>query len=701
MRSRRGSRAPQRNPSVATETLIWRLRLTDQTSASAKRVAASLKAVEAEQRRVQRADDARARQAEATARRVAAAAQREQAARARQIARADAQRIRDENRRVAFERRSAASSARNAAAQQRREQLAAQRVARLNAGAFRRDERDRVRASRLSERLAQREQRLMQRNARSMDEGFRSGLSLLGGIGLAAATAVAGITVAFGGLVARIAESVVQIAAFRESSLTALRVVLGSSEAAGRTFRNAMTIANQTPLDTADVVRQQQALAVAGFSEREITPLLAASADLGSAFGTNASQGFSFAIGQIRAAGRLQGQELLQLQNANVSRQAILESIARQLNLGTGQRGIDAAAQAIRQRRVSDNVGIQAALDAVRTRLAGGGQLGAFAQAQSRTIGGAISNLRNAGFNLIASIDFERIPAVQKLKDLVVDLTGALSASSGAGRRAQQLLGAGLNATVNTIRAVVSFGRAALPVVLPIARAFGGGFLAGLRTGFTPLLAVLRALAGGGGPSARTLQALTFLARGLGTAFGLAAAALTTLLLGISTIGTVTSAAFAALVGVAGNIIPQVIGLFARIGTAISEGIAQGIRAAAAAPVQALRGVIAVLPGAAALQLAIRSPSRVFRDQIGAQIPAGLALGIQQGAPAARLAVDQLVAPPAVESGSLRRGGGSSPIVVNVTVQGGRDAQGTGEAVGDAVRRALQGIFVDLAEAGA
>lgn len=692
---------------MSAETLIWRLRLTDQTSSAAKRVAASLRAVEAQQRRVQRADDARARQAEATARRVALAAQREANARAAQIRRAEVAQARAENRRLAQERRNAQQAARlNAAAfrrdqqAERRQQQSVQRAARLNAQAFRRDERAQRGAAARAERFQVQQGRIMQRNQQSMQRGFNGGVALLGGLAAAAATAVAGLTIAFGGLVARIAQSVVEIAAFRESSLTALRVVLGSSQAAGRSFRNAMQIANQTPLDTADVIRQQQALAVAGFSEREITPLLAASADLGSAFGDRAAEGFSFAVAQIRAAGRLQGQELLQLQNANVSRQAILESIARQMNLGTGQRGIDAAQRAIQQRRVSDNVGIQAALDAVRARLAGGGQLGAFAQAQSRTIAGAISNLRNAGFNLVASIDFERIPAVQKLKDLVVELTGALGSASGAGRRAQALIGAGLNATVNTIRAVVSFGRTALPIVLPLVRALGGGLLEGLRIGFTPLLAVLRQLSGGGGPSAQTLQVLAFLARGLGTAFGVAAAAVSTLLLGISAIASVTTAAVGALVGLVGNAIPFVTSAFARIGTAVGEGIAQGIRAAANAPRAALQGLLSVLPGAAALQLAIRSPSRVFRDQIGAQIPAGLALGIQQGTPAARGAIDQLVAPPSVEPGGLRRGG-TGPITVNVTVEGGRDAAQTGEAVADAVRRALQGVFVELAEAGA
>lgn len=654
---------------MSAETLTWRLGLDDKTSGPARRIATALRQVESEQRRVQRADDARARQAQQTAQR---------------IARANAQ---------AF-RRDQSERARQVAAQQRN----AQRVARLNASAFRRDEALRTRGRRLDE-LSSRIAERINRQRIVANEGVRGGLALLGGIGLAAGAAVAGIAVQFGGLVTQIARSVVEIAAFRESSLTALRVVLGSSEAAGRSFRNAMRIANETPLDTADVIRQQQALAVAGFNERELTPLLAASADLGAAFGDRSAEGFSYAIAQIRAAGRLQGQELLQLQNANVSRSAILDSIARQMNLqgATPEAMRRAAQQAISQRRVSDAVGIQAALDAVRTRLAGGGQLGAFAQAQSRTIAGALSNLRNAGFNLVASIDFERIPAVQKLKDLVVGLTGALDASTGAGRRAQALIGAGLGATVNIIRGVVAFGRAALPVIVPIVRALGGGFLQGLRIGFTPLLGVFRALAGGG-PSQQTIQVLSFLASGLATSLGLAAAAVTTLGLAFGTLVGVPVAILGAVSGAVGNAIPVVTSAFSRIGTAIAEGIAAGIRAAAGAPRAALSALVSTLPGVAAARLLIQSPSRVFRDQIGAQIPAGLSLGIEAGTPRARGAIDQLVAPPRYEPGSLRAGATNS-VVVHVQVTAGRDAEETGAGIGDALRRELTLIFGELAEA--
>ena len=109
-------------------------------------------------------------------------------------------------------------------------------------------------------------------------------------------------------------------------------------------------------------------------------------------------------------------------------------------------------------------------------------------------------------------------------------------------------------------------------------------------------------------------------------------------------------------------------------------------------------GLVSALPGVAAARLLIRSPSRLFRDEIGAMIPAGLAAGVELGAPRARGAIDALVAPPDVAPGSLR-GRAAPQVSVQVTVEGGRDARETGDAVGDAVRRVMQQVFVELAEA--
>ena len=97
--------------------------------------------------------------------------------------------------------------------------------------------------------------------------GGGGGGGFLGGGGwgaiIAGATAAA---MAVGTISYALGRNVVEMAAFREATLSSLETVMGSSEAAGRTFRNAMTIAGQTPLDTADVVGMADRFAVAGVS---------------------------------------------------------------------------------------------------------------------------------------------------------------------------------------------------------------------------------------------------------------------------------------------------------------------------------------------------------------------------------------------------------------------------------------------------
>lgn len=69
------------------------------------------------------------------------------------------------------------------------------------------------------------------------------------------------------------------------------------------------------------------------------------------------------------------------------------------------------------------------------------------------------------------------------------------------------------------------------------------------------------------------------------------------------------------------------------VGYYISAGIASGIRGGSslitAAAVQAAKQALA----AAKRALGVRSPSRVFRDQVGRMIPAGIAQGVRQGGP--------------------------------------------------------------------
>ena len=78
------------------------------------------------------------------------------------------------------------------------------------------------------------------------------------------------------------------------------------------------------------------------------------------------------------------------------------------------------------------------------------------------------------------------------------------------------------------------------------------------------------------------------------------------------------------------------------LGYQISAGIAQGIRNGSALISDAARAAALSALATAKKALGIRSPSRLFRDEVGRQISRGLALGILDGAGEARGAADQM-----------------------------------------------------------
>lgn len=595
---------------------------------------------------------------------------------------------------------------RNRAAELRAHQSYFQRLSRMTQASFRENARLAAQARRDSARSAAAQ-------SRSQGALASSAFSLFGGVAsvaAGAAAALAGVAVGFAGIGLAAAGAVIEVAAFRESSLTALEAVLGSSGAAGRQFRNAITVANQTPLDTQDVIRQTQSFAVAGFGEREIAPLIAASADLGAAFGQRSSEGFALALSQIRATGTLQGQELLQLTNANVSRMAVLDSIARQMNLGQGDVGRRAAMTAISQRRVSSGVGEQAALDAVRGRLDQGGQLGSFARRQSETLTGALSNARNAVFNLLVGIDFANVPGLVAFKNVLLQITGALQSGSPAAAALRQGVMGAANAVGGLLARVINpaniaSGMAALGrgfasvqrfagIAWPIVRAFIQGVGPGFSLMIAPLRMLFASLTAGGGPSATTLTLLANAARGLGFVFGAVGGAIALLAAGLTGFFGLVSATITTGIGLVSNLAASMTIAFQGVGTGIIGGIIAGIRSAAGTLVSEVTGVGSLALSAARTALGIHSPSRVFADVIGRQIPAGIAMGVHDGAPMAQDAVSSIVSPrvPAL-------GGGGSPVSITIEVNGAAQPAETARAVRAELEDALGSIFGQWAEA--
>ena len=572
-----------------------------------------------------------------------------------------------------------------------------------------------ARVGRDQARAASQNARRMQENQRLLAAGTRQGLGLLGGLAIGAVGALAGIVEAFGGMGLAAARGVIEIAAFRESSLAALETVMGSSDAAGRSFRNAMVMANQTPADTADVVANFQRFAVAGFAEREIAPLVAATADIGAAFGTTASDSFALVTSQMRAAGKMDRGDLRQLLNAGVNTGEVLDSIARQMNIqgATEQTRRAAVLAAISRRQVTGEVGIQAALDATRNRLDRGDNLGTFARRQSETLVGALSNAKNAVFNMIAGMDFANIPGVQAFKNTLLAITAALAdgtpaaamlrgAVAGAANAVGGLFGriftvqnamGALQLAGRAFGAIGRFATAAWPVVRAFVSAIGPGFMAGIA----PLRAMLGSLMSGGPPSARTLALITGAARGLGSVIGFAAGAIATFLAAATGLAVGVAAVWGTLGGLVASGLTSLRAMFSTVGTGIVDGIIAGITGGVGRMGESIRGLGASAVQSARAALGIHSPSRVFADAIGRQIPAGIELGISQGSGGVNDAVAGLGSPGAMRLG----GGGVSFGDINISVMGGNTNAETATSLRDAVRAELEAVFGRMAEAGA
>lgn len=112
------------------------------------------------------------------------------------------------------------------------------------------------------------------------------------------------------------------------------------------------------------------------------------------------------------------------------------------------------------------------------------------------------------------------------------------------------------------------------------------------------------------------------------------------------------------------------------IGKNIIQGLIDGVGQLASKAVKAVTDIGGDMVDGVKSFLGIKSPSRVFRYQVGAQIPAGMALGIEDGTSDVQAAVRKMVAVPSGSSsvsvtGSVSGGAGGTsgrvPVTQNIT----------------------------------
>lgn len=132
------------------------------------------------------------------------------------------------------------------------------------------------------------------------------------------------------------------------------------------------------------------------------------------------------------------------------------------------------------------------------------------------------------------------------------------------------------------------------------------------------------------------------------------------------------------------------------LGSAIINGIVNGMRWAGGALKNMLLGLASDALNAAKRFLRIGSPSKVFADQVGKWIPAGIAVGIEDNSDAITMAVDTMSAETvgaftAEPAQSVTNNRNVGDITVNVIGAAGQDVDELAQAVADRINAMING----------
>lgn len=247
---------------------------------------------------------------------------------------------------------------------------------------------------------------------------IESGFETIKGAGLSAAAAVgtvaAAMAAAAGALLVAGGKWAVHNLSFQEDSLAAFKIMLGSQEAADRTFKQATKFAATTPFSSEEVISGYQRFLTAGFGEDKLDTLMKAVGDVGANMGNEKMQSVSIALGQIKAKGKLQGEEMMQLAEAGVGQMSVFEALERILGKSN-----EAVKKLVTTGKVTGEQGVEAVIEAIR-QTQSGGELGSAMKAKSRTLTGLFSSAADIPSTLL--FNSNALASLDPIKDLVDDI---------------------------------------------------------------------------------------------------------------------------------------------------------------------------------------------------------------------------------------------------------------------------------------
>jgi tape measure domain-containing protein len=210
-----------------------------------------------------------------------------------------------------------------------------------------------------------------------------------------------------------------------ETQTRSLQVLTGSLDNAKSIIAELQAFGAVTPFTSAELIETAKRLKAFGFETEKIVDVTKRLSDVAGATGADLG-GIATAFGQIQAKGRLQGEELLQLQERGVDIAGVLREEYK------------LSADEFRKALESGRIGADAVNFALEKLTETGGKYAGGAIAQSDTLSGKFSTLVDGVENIARVVGTVLSPAIKAILDQAIGAINSVNQLINIGRRAQQ-----------------------------------------------------------------------------------------------------------------------------------------------------------------------------------------------------------------------------------------------------------------------
>jgi len=205
-----------------------------------------------------------------------------------------------------------------------------------------------------------------------------------------------------------------------ETQTRSLKVLTGSLQDAQKVIRQLQDFGAVTPFTSSELIETAKRLKAFGFETENIVDVTKRLGDIAGATGADLG-GIATAFGQIQAKGRLQGEELLQLQERGVDLQ------------GTLRKEYGLTADEFQKALSKGQIGADAVNFALEKLTNTGGKYADGAIAQSDTLSGKLSTLQDGIDTIARALGEVLAPSLKNVFDLAINTVNAINQAMAAG----------------------------------------------------------------------------------------------------------------------------------------------------------------------------------------------------------------------------------------------------------------------------